>query len=32
MSKNNVVKLAGLDTIIDPLTKLLRSGAEQLIY
>ncbi len=32
MSKNNVVKLAGRDTIIDPLTELLRSGAEQLIY
>ncbi len=32
MSKNNVVKLVGRDTIIDPLTELLRSGAEQLIY
>ncbi len=32
MNKNNVVKLAGRDTIIDPLTELLRSGAEQLIY
>ncbi len=32
MSKNNVVKLAGRDTIIDPLTELPRSGAEQLIY
>ncbi len=32
MSKNNVVKLAGRDTIIDPLIELLRSGAEQLIY
>ncbi len=32
MSKNNVVKLAGRDTIIDPLTELLRTGAEQLIY
>ncbi len=32
MSKNNVVKLAVRDTIIDPLTELLRSGAEQLIY
>ncbi len=32
MSRNNVVKLAGRDTIIDPLTELLRSGAEQLIY
>ncbi len=32
MSKNNVVKLAVRDTIIDPLTELPRSGAEQLIY
>ena len=32
MSKNNVVKLAGRDTITDPLTELLRTGAEQLIY
>jgi len=32
MSKNNVVKLTGRDTIIDPLTELLRTGAEQLIY
>ena len=32
MSKNNVVKLVGRDTIIDPLTELLRTGAEQLIY
>jgi hypothetical protein len=32
MSKNNVVKLPGRDTIIDPLTELLRTGAEQLIY
>ncbi len=31
MSKNNVVKLAVRDTIIDPLTELPRSGAEQLI-
>ena len=31
MSKNNVVKLAGRDTITDPLTELLRTGAEQLI-
>ncbi len=30
MSKNNVVKLTGRDTIIDPLTELLRTGAEQL--
>jgi len=32
MSKNNVVRLAGRDTITDPLTELLRAGAEQLIY
>ena len=32
MSKNNVVKLTGRDTIVDPLTDLLRAGAEQLIY
>ena len=32
MSKNNVVKLVGRDTIVDPLTELLRTGAEQLIY
>ena len=32
MSKNNVVKLAGRDTIADPLTELLRVGAEQLVY
>ena len=32
MSKNNVVKLTGRDTIIDPLTELLKTGAEQLIY
>ncbi len=32
MGKNNVVKLAGRDTIIDPLTELPRSDAEQLIY
>lgn len=32
MSKDNVVKLVGRDTIIDPLTELLRTGAEQLIY
>jgi len=32
MSKNNVVKLTGRDTITDPLTELLRTGAEQLIY
>jgi transposase-like protein len=32
MSKNNVVKLTGRDTITDPLMELLRTGAEQLIY
>jgi len=32
MSKNNVVKLTGRDTMTDPLTELLRTGAEQLIY
>ena len=32
MSKNNVVGLTGRDSIIDPLTDLLRTGAEQLIY
>ncbi len=32
MSKHNVVELAGRDTIADPLTELLRAGAEQLIY
>ncbi|MCU7879221.1 MAG: transposase, partial [Candidatus Thiodiazotropha sp. (ex Lucinoma aequizonata)] len=29
---NNVVKLTGRDTISDPLTELLRTGAERLIY
>ena len=32
MGKSNVVKRASRDTIIDPLTELLRTGAEQLIY
>ena len=32
MSKNNVVKLTGRDAIIDPLTELLRTGAERLVY
>jgi len=32
MDKSNVVKRASRDTIIDPLTELLRTGAEQLIY
>ena len=31
MSKNSVVKLTGRDTIVDLLTELLRTGAEQLI-
>lgn len=31
MGKNNVVKLSGRDTIADPLTQLLKKGAEQLI-
>ena len=32
MRKNNVVKLSGRDTIADPLTEMLRTGAEQLKY
>ncbi len=32
MSKNNVVKPAGRDMNSDPLTELLRMGAERLIY
>ena len=32
MEKNNVIELAGRDTIVDPLTDLLRAGAEKLIY
>jgi transposase-like protein len=32
MAKSNVVELVGRDTIADPLTELLRVGAEQLIY
>ena len=32
MDKSNVVRLTGRDPIIDPLTELLRTGAEQLIY
>lgn len=32
MSKNNVVELAGRDQVVDPLSELLRAGAEQLIY
>ena len=31
MTKNNVLEFAGRDTISDPLTALLRSGAQQLI-
>jgi putative transposase len=32
MSKNNVIELAGREADRDPLTELLRGGAEQLIY
>ncbi|MCU7879165.1 MAG: transposase, partial [Candidatus Thiodiazotropha sp. (ex Lucinoma aequizonata)] len=32
MRKNNVVKLTDRDTISDPLTELLRTGVERLIY
>ncbi len=32
MSKTNVVEVSGRETITDPLTELLRVGAEQLIY
>jgi transposase-like protein len=32
MSKNNVIELAGRETGNDPLTELLRTGAERLIY
>jgi len=32
MAKNNVIELAGRDTIVDLLTDLLRAGAEKLIY
>jgi len=32
MSKSNIIELAGRGTIIDPLTELLRTGAERLIY
>ena len=31
MTKNNVLAFAGRDAISDPLTALLRSGAQQLI-
>ena len=32
MGKSNVLEFQGRDTIADPLTELLRTGAEQLIY
>jgi len=32
MSKNNVIELTGREAGIDPLTELLRTGAERLIY
>lgn len=32
MGKSNVLEFQGRDTISDPLTELLRTGAEQLIY
>ena len=32
MENSNVIELAGRDTIVDPLTDLLRTGAEKLIY
>ena len=32
MEKNNVIELAGRDSIVDPLTDLLRTGAEKLIF
>lgn len=32
MSKNNVIELSGRDASNDPLTELLREGAERLIY
>ena len=31
MSKNNVIELAGRDESRDPLTEMLRAGAQQLI-
>ena len=31
MAKSNVVEVSGRDAIVDPLTDLLRTGAEQLI-
>ena len=32
MAKSNVVEFSGRDGIVDPMTELLRTGAEQLIY
>ena len=32
MNKSNVIELAGRETNIDPLTELLRNGAQQLIH
>jgi len=32
MKKSNVLEFAGRDVISDPLTDLLRSGAQQLIH
>ncbi len=32
MAKNNDIELAGRDTIVDPLTDLLKAGAEKLIF
>lgn len=32
MSKNTAIELTGRDPLTDPLTELLRTGAEQLIY
>ena len=32
MAKSNVVEFAGRDERVDPLTELLRTGAEQLLY
>lgn len=32
MEKSNVIELAGRDSIVDPLTDLLRTGAQKLIY
>ena len=32
MDKSNVVEFAGRDGIVDPMTELLRTGTEQLIY